>query len=288
MATTSGATRWWEGYLVRYFMPSIAGIAIILWLSTIAGDDFRSLLFLPQDVKDLNSQNLILLILYANLYCYVASYPILGFHVTRVIDFKNDRWPNKWWLDGYILSLILGALSFFVSIKAGSAVSFFLAFASVGIFILFQIFRIVYGLRVRRKYQGLEEDASPIFAFAYSLAKRRSVIEEIEEKTSQSGNSNYGEESLTGKIRTSRWRPEFIDTYRHMREHGNSAFIFFLELCLAGFVYAILAYPCKSAFFQLSAIGLLFALWAVPAVLVHLLGQDLERRFSQYGRRLEK
>ena len=112
MTTASGATRWWEGYLVRYFMPSIAGIVIILWLSTIAGDNFKRLLLVPQDVKDLNSQNLILVILYANLFCYIASYPILGFHVTRVIDFSGDRWPSKWWADGYIWSLILEQLSF--------------------------------------------------------------------------------------------------------------------------------------------------------------------------------
>lgn len=41
MTAYSGATRWWEGYLVRYFIPSIAGIAIILWVSTVAGNEFR-------------------------------------------------------------------------------------------------------------------------------------------------------------------------------------------------------------------------------------------------------
>jgi hypothetical protein len=37
-----------------------------------------------------------------------------------------------------------------------------------------------------------------------------------------------------------------------------------------------------------SAIGALFALWASPVLFVHLLGQLLERRFSQYDRRLEE
>jgi len=223
MTAYSGATRWWEGYLVRYFMPSIAGIAIILWVSTVAGDKFRELILIPKDVCDLSSPNLILLFLYANLFCYIASYPILGFHATRVLDFDKNLWPSRWWSDGYIWSFILGALSFVVALNAGGDAAFIMAYVLVTVYVLGQLFRIFYGLRSRRKYSGLKEEASPVYAYAYSLARRRSMVEEVTQTQSQSDTSNSNSE--TERTRTNRWRPEFMDTYRHMREHGNSAFI---------------------------------------------------------------
>ncbi len=32
MSNESGTTRWWEYYLPRYLMPSVAGVAIVNWL----------------------------------------------------------------------------------------------------------------------------------------------------------------------------------------------------------------------------------------------------------------
>jgi hypothetical protein len=73
-----------------------------------------------------------------------------------------------------------------------------------------------------------------------------------------------------------------MDTYRHLREHGNSAFIFLLELALAALTYCVITVPGQSSAHQLGAVGLLFATWAIPSVFVHLLAQHLERRFSRY------
>jgi len=89
-----------------------------------------------------------------------------------------------------------------------------------------------------------------------------------------------------GKLSTeaiNSWRQDFTDTYRHLREHGNSAFIFILELALAALSARLVTAPghisdqCK-----LSLIGVLFAAWAMPSMFVHLLAQNLERRFSRY------
>jgi len=285
MSIGSGATRWWEGYLVRYFMPSIAGVAIVLWLTSIAGENFRTLLLLPQETSDLNGPSLILLFLYANLFCYIASYPILSFHSTRVLDFSANRWPNHWWADGYIWSFVLGGVAFCLSLIAGGRIVFGLAYLVVGLFSAMQLIRLIWGLRTRKKINGLKEQSSPLFGYAYALARRRSLIEEVVIKKDTDKNTTETT-SEAEKTRTTRWRPEFMDTYRHMREHGNSAYIFFLELSLAALVYTLLKVPSQTAHFQLSAIGVLFALWAVPAVFVHLVGQHLERRFSQYDRRL--
>jgi hypothetical protein len=77
-----------------------------------------------------------------------------------------------------------------------------------------------------------------MFGFAYSLARRRGVIEEVYGAMQAAGPSpdnlndpNAGEPQ--GQHVIIRWRRDLIDTYRHLREHGNSAFIFVLELVLA-------------------------------------------------------
>ena len=77
-----------------------------------------------------------------------------------------------------------------------------------------------------------------------------------------------------------------MDTYRHLREHGNSAFIFILEIALASLAFCIITKPGQLPVQQLGAIGTLFAVWAVPSAFVHLLRQHLERRFSHFDRRV--
>jgi hypothetical protein len=73
MSQEYGTTRWWENYLVRYLMPSIAGVAIVNWLCSYAGNGLRSLLLLPTAGERLDATSLTLLFLYGNLFCYVAS-----------------------------------------------------------------------------------------------------------------------------------------------------------------------------------------------------------------------
>lgn len=77
------------------------------------------------------------------------------------------------------------------------------------------------------------------------------------------------------------WHSEFVDSYRHMREHGNSASIFILVLTLSALLNAIVSETRISEFDQISCIGILLGVWAMSSVFVHLGGQHLERRFSK-------
>lgn len=147
-------------------------------------------------------------------------------------------------------------------------------------------------LSPRISVRGLSGTVNTAFGFAYALARRRGIPEEI--KTTGSPTSAVGQSGLpdiddndevTTRVEI-KWRPEFIATYRHLREHGNSAFIFLFELALAALVSCLVAKPRQSPAQQIGAIGALFALWSIPAVFVHLLGQHLERRFSRFDERL--
>lgn len=159
-------------------------------------------------------------------------------------------------------------------------------------FAFLQIMRVISCQRLI-KVDGFDEPVSQIYAYAFFLAKRRGIAEErnttkqiAKDQEDENTGDRFDEESEWQK--KSNWRKEFTDTYRHMREHGNSAFIFILELILAVFCFCLLkAFSVECAAYKVSAIGVLLSIWALPAVFVHFLGQSLERRFSLYERRLK-
>lgn len=285
MSGASPSSRWWENYLVRYFMPSIAGTAIMGWLTSISDPKVKEILFFGFLGKELSAPALFLFILYGNLFCYVASYPILGFHVTRVTDFKDSRWKPSI-LDGYILSLTVGVLSLLATVACPPKFVLSISFTLVVLFSAAQGLRLITALK-SQSIKGFKGDTSLVYGYAYVLAKRRGVVEV---KTSTTTQQKTDEEDFTGdeisEQKTSQWQREVVETYRHMREHGNSAFIFFLELVLCALCFMILSAKGYDAQQQLSLIGILFAIWALPAVSIHLLGQIIERRFSLFDRKI--
>ncbi len=293
MSSENGAYRWWENYLVRYLMPSIAGAVIVNWLASIGGPDFKKLLLLDAvSGSGLQTNTVVLLFLYGNLFCYISSYPILGFHVTRVIDFEKGEWKPRL-IDGYISTLLLAVTVLILSINTNEncyLTSRVLPCFAVFLFIGAQLYRIHLALQ-QISFKGLTGTISKLYAYAYVLSRRRGFVEET--KTRQINTDQLNED--TGETfdeesewhNRSIWRRELIDSYRHMREHGNSAFIFLLELTLAGLCYLFLiAFKDNGIYFQLSVLGVLFAVWALPAMFIHFVGQHIERRFSRYDIRL--
>lgn len=305
MSTPYGDTRWWENYAVRYLMPSVAGMAIVKWICWHGSNKLIPLLNLPLEVREpgvgFETASLILLFLYGNLFCYVASYPILVFHATRVIDFSNDKWKHHP-LDGYIATFLLGGAAL-VAAHCFPEYRRALAFVFTSLFAILQTWRVWYILadknrKVIRGSYGIGGesggDVTLLYAYVFSLAKRRGQREKVVQTEKRPPVlTNLGTRDKRPRMRqrvTTRqggalWHKEYVETYRHLREHGNSAFIFVLELVLATLVYCI-TIPSESGAKQLSAIGLLFAIWAFPAVSAHLVGQFLERRFSHFERRL--
>lgn len=279
MSAESGATRWWENYLVRYFMPSIAGAIIVNWLLGTDGA-LRTLLLLSDfsKAKDIDSTSLVLLFLYGNLFCYVASYPILGFHVTRVVSLSDQT--SRFLANEYLITLLAAAVAIVCAVLPLDADhSMMAALGLVAAFALLQGLRMIEVTRPV-KISGLSGPVQMIYAYYFSLAKRRGIGEELK-KTSVASSSPHG--STSNMEVRSIWRKEFVESYRHMREHGNSAFIFLLELTLAAICSLVLAaFHSFGPKEQLAALGVLLGLWSVPAMFIHHLGQEIERRFSWY------
>jgi hypothetical protein len=277
MSKESAATRWWEYYLPRYLMPSIAGVLIVNWLCAFGGDGFRFLLSLPIDGKPMDATSLVLLLLYGNLFCYVASYPVLVFHATRVMDFSNGKWPARPLLDGYILTVVLIVCAFLFHWVPAEC-RYWPAFVTASIVGTVQLVRLWMVLSHPFQAKGHIDPVSSAYFYAYELAHRRVI--------SADRDAAAPDDRKDAEPDDTRWREEIIETYRHLREHGNSAFIFLLELTLAALTYCVITKPGQSPTHQLAAIGWLFAIWAIPSVFVHLLSQHLEHRFSRYDSKL--
>jgi hypothetical protein len=166
-------------------------------------------------------------------------------------------------------------------------VSFTLATA----FVLAQLIRIHASLK-QPSIQGYKKrPSSLVYAFLVTLAMRRGIVNKETTTTTpvpaDPDTDDEPEPQQTTQVEEeSRWQREFIDSYRHMREHGNSGFIFALELALAAACYGIVRLPESDGPEVLSVLGGFFALWSLPAVFVHLLGQHLERRYSIFDHRL--
>ncbi len=282
MSANAESTRWWENYLVRYLTPSIAGALIVNWVVG-ENDALRTMLYLPSPADKqtgISTQQLTLLFLYGNLFCYIASYPILVFHATRSLLFAEDGGAPKFRpgiADGYLWSVLLGFVAMLAT-RCGSA-GLYLAFAGVTAFSGIQIFQLWIGYRGGR-----------IYAFLHRLGQKRSGCSTGRRPASADFCGPNDSQAESDCCETQNHQAtadcrlklvhEVTTSYRHLREHGNTAFILLLELTLAGLSSAVIASSGPSATYQLSILALLISIWILPAMYVHLLGQYLERRFS--------
>ncbi len=257
---SDASSRWWEFYLPRYFMPCIAGVAIFSWLITLDGVEIRPILFFIEDNKNLklNTASLILLFLYGSLFCYIASLPALVWHVTRFLEFKYKKFNIIWnvfWMS--IISIIVFLIMALVVSSLLKQVIFkdFYFYPSILIALLFTILQFV------RLFTSMGISTPSYYENVRNISTKRALTECVE------------------------WRKEAIETYKHMREHGNSGTIFLLEIILGLLCYFVLKAPSLSntGHDQLSRIAILFFIWSMPAIGVYYLGHYTENQFSEDG-----
>jgi hypothetical protein len=175
-------------------------------------------------------------------YCYIASVPMLTIHTARVL-LRSCSWGRA--LLGSLVSvLVIPAVAIWIISESIGFGEFTqkLAFVALWIVVSFQGFLI---LRVLRRPQETED--------------------------------------LYDKLSTQRSRsPEFVESYRHMREHGNSVLIVLGELlltyCLWNIHPSAACPPNDSA--VLLCLGLVVAFWLAPSACVWMVGTHLERHLA--------
>jgi len=260
-SSEGSATRWWEFYAVRYAMGTVVG-AVVLYSLCLSTPVFKPLLFdtatsgtatkAPDSSTlapiKLETVQLALLATYGLIYCYIASAPILVFHASRFLLSLDVNWQV--WLRRcltYLLIPLAAALG--ICLESGSLPFVERAFFSVVGFLFtfvlwFQYCAVGLGLLKRKE----------LYAFYKRLSQHRA--------------------SAKGGI---------TDSYRHLREHGNSFFIVFLEIIL-GIILVGVGRLSASKYSSDKGVYLYIALmlvWILPAAFVWLVATVFEREFAE-------
>jgi hypothetical protein len=252
---SSGSGKWWEFYFVRYFVGTVMGFGIILFLNFSDLSSLKGLLF-PQvnSIKELSSIQSILIGSVGLAVCYIASAPILFLHAFRgdLLLHKNDEQTSDWKFTYFwrvVVSIITSSVICFFLYKCLYGVFFPTdKFPDANFYVLFAVITILW-LQVYIIIQAIFNKFSVSANYYMTLAQLRSNREE--------GGSKYD---------------EYIESYKHLREHGNAFFILFLEL-LFGATLALIETPVHGA--------ILVMIWTLPGVFVWFWGNVLESKLSK-------
>lgn len=224
------SNKWWEFYFVRYFVGTVVGGTILVYLNSAPGALKQ---FLPGvgDASSLDATKFSLLAALGLTYCYVASAPVLVFHGTR--GAVAGRFKGLFFLVLAILLIGGAALAGWMS-HAGSGDMAFVA--------LFAVLLVAQGLLI-----------------LLSVARQGQRTHVFYEKL------------IAARSAETEYSRQYVESYRHLREHGNAFFILVFE-----FVLALFLVHAPSREFALLAVFL----WIAPAALVWSVGTILEERFS--------
>ncbi len=248
-----GSSRWWEFYAVRYAMGTVVG-AVVFYFVCSANPVLRPLLLgievgdKAESVKGASlSVKLTFLAIYGLIYCYIASAPILVFHATRFLldlDVSFGVWLRRC-LRYVIAPVVGGIIIYFETGRLAPGQRWFYAAmgSMVGFIVWLQYWAVPLTLCRRKE----------LYAFYDRLARNR--------------------KGAVGGI---------TESYRHLREHGNSFFIVWLEILLGVVLFGIGSHlpaniPNTDAMLLYVCVLLV---WIFPAVLVWLIATVFERKFA--------
>lgn len=187
------------------------------------------------DVSKLDAQFLSLLAALGLAYCYVASAPVLVLHATRGVFLAKNTTTYQWFFFGSLALVGVAAVAFYAYQTAPDTKSMLSAV----------LLAIVLCLQLVPLGFSIHKEGERAHAYYANLTKARS--KDTEEAR------------------------QYVESYKHLREHGNAFFILMFELAL-GTILATVSKP------NIALIALL--LWIMPAALVWLVGTVLEYRFA--------
>lgn len=255
--------RWWEFYFVRYAIGTLVGAFVVNQIVRISPSLREILLFGLGAEPTLPRATLLLG--YGLLLCYIASVPILVLHATRfAIGSAPSRKLDRPKLRGifvewrWLACIVFAALAALLIITIAMSVArnadtdgFLLSLILWAVLLtltLEYIAAFVMLVYNDRIYEGMKR-----------LAKARGLNED---------------------------RGGFIESYRHLREHGNSLFIVGLELVLGAALIGLVRViendmNVHDKLYECSRWGItLLISWMLPGIAVWFLGSIVERRFA--------
>ncbi|MBR7793948.1 hypothetical protein KDM87_15250 [Undibacterium sp. FT147W] len=309
------STRWWESYLVRYFIGFIVGCTCIVVFGLQTGTFDR----LINHLSTTNASNgkpdwsaITALVAILGLgFCYIASTPITVLHAGRY---------RKGWLDGHSRHFWFAWISLCIIVLAFGGIKIIgnrptcewlaVAFSCVLMFatlikndnpiekthprLVFPLFTFIWLLffwgAVGRIFgylgQGLSESAQRWWilsmpAFWILVGQYTVLYRLLHEK--EAFFSFYAKLFKARRMKNAR---DVRDTYTHLREHSNSVFIVVIELALLALFMAISSSISsnKGKIIPNESLGALvvfgLVVWMVPTVFMWARANSLEVEFS--------
>lgn len=245
---SDGAFRWWEFYAIRYGMGTVVG-GVVFFFLCFTNPALKPLLF-GADTGNLDGTRLALFTAYGLAYCYIASAPILVFHAGRFL-FKLQSTKAEIIKRAAIIFSIpiaLVAFSFWRTWSEPFSTQLFYAAATFLCALIVWLQLAVVALTL--------VGSQAMYDFYTGLAERRKSAPSC-----------------------------LVESYRHLREHGNSFLIVLLEFTLAIVLFAAGNFDYvstgKVAPKESLVIPYLLVLlvWFSPAASIWFVGTIFERRF---------
>lgn len=231
--------RWWEFYFIRYFVGTVVGGVIIYYLNVSKKSPFHQLIS-PSITKtsDLHAGEVWFLGALGLTYCYIASAPIFSLHVARLGFVERD------WLDWRSCALVCVILTLIIMTFGYYTASIPNAVAAALLCICISI---------------------EVWAFVFAIAK---------------GDDVYKYYCALACLRTKESAPirEYVESYRHLREHGNAYLILIFEFALG-----VLVWYLPNAYWAI-ALGVV---WILPAALFWFVGHRLECKMVAMARMVQ-
>lgn len=239
-------SHWWEFYGVRYAQGTVVGAMIIFFLFT-QNETLKKILFVPSEARDFGMSHLILLAVYGLAYCYIASAPILILHAGRGLLFKSPTNPNP---------------------KSGLPTRRFWRYAPplllTGIYLFYA---------KADKIMG----ASAIFVFSFLVVFQIQLLVSIFKSSWQETIDYY---SVVVKKRDELRGSSYIESYKHIQEHGNSFLIVAFEFYLAFPIFVFVSQPSVSSEDSIKHLLIIVFLWVLPAATIWAFGNKLENNLQ--------
>lgn len=245
----SSSSRWWEFYAVRYGMGTVVGGVVFFFLCN-TNPSLKPMLFGAEAGK-IDGPLLTLLAGYGLAYCYIASAPILVLHAGRfLLDIGQNSKTSIARVLLIFLPPLVATLAFFFSRTSTGVTLYFFSFVfALAALVLWPQYLAIFLTLFRTK---------ELLQFYKKLAGKRDAA-----------------------------KGGLVESYKHLREHGNSFSIVVLEIVLAIILFTVGNFDATvsgtvSATTEsnvLPYIGIIL-LWILPAALVWLVGTLFEREFS--------
>lgn len=210
--------RFWEYYLIRYLAGTIFGVAIVMYLFTNYSEDIGNSFY--KDEYHNNIQNVVNSYLFDTTYFFEGLSPdkirldnnelVIGNTINNETIYNGNRTIRK--NEVTVLSMITLAVVGFLYMYISSAVVLF-----------FHTFRFLITCLIKGGRK------SYLYEFYMILSRTRA-------KGKQAVSKKTDDTEDMKEFKGEYWISEYVESYRHLREHGNAFGILLSELAFALFL----------------------------------------------------